>query len=299
METEPGRKHAVERRRRAAALDVAEHGLPQLEARPRLDLSLEHLPDPAEPHVAERVELTGLQLHRAFLRLRTFGHDDDRRIVPREPLLDVAADRIDVERTLRDEDDVRTPGQAGVQRDPTGVPPHPLDDEHSMVRLRRGVQSVDRVDRDLHRRVEAERVVGGAEVVVDGLRYADNPKTVFGEARRDTQRGLAADRDQAVDAQRREVGLDLLDAALDLEGVGSRGAEDRATARKNAASRADVERHRVALQRPAPAVTETDELVAVDLGALAHDCADHRVETRTVAATGQHSDTHAASLYTG
>src|SRR3954466_4464624 len=109
------------------------------------------------------------------------------------------------------------------------------------MRLRRRGQPVDGVDRDLHRRVEAERVVGGAEVVVDGLRYADNTQTVFGELGRHTERVFATDRDEPVDAQRREVGLDPLDAALDLDRVGPRGAEDRATTREDAARGADVE----------------------------------------------------------
>ena len=48
-------QHAVERGRRAAALDVAEHGGARLEAGALLDLALEPLADPAEPLVAELV----------------------------------------------------------------------------------------------------------------------------------------------------------------------------------------------------------------------------------------------------
>ena len=48
-------EHAVERRRRAAALDVAEHRRARLEAGALLDLALEPLADPAEPRVAELV----------------------------------------------------------------------------------------------------------------------------------------------------------------------------------------------------------------------------------------------------
>ena len=52
-DAEPGGQHAVERGRRAAALDVAEDRHPGLEAGARLDLVGERVADAAEPHVAE------------------------------------------------------------------------------------------------------------------------------------------------------------------------------------------------------------------------------------------------------
>src|SRR5207302_8803437 len=145
--------------------------------------------------------------------------DDDRRVVPREPLLDVGAHLVDVERPLGDEDDVGATGEAGVQRDPSGVSTHHFYDEHAVVGLGRGVQPVDRLDGDLPGGVEADGVVGGVEVVVDGLRYADDPKAVLGELSGHSERVLAADGDQPVDPERRQRLLDLLDAAVDLDGV--------------------------------------------------------------------------------
>src|SRR4051812_42753805 len=103
---------------------MAQDRLARLITRPRLDLTLEDLPDATEPHMAERVELAGLQLHRAFLRLRALGDDDDRRVVPGEALLDVAAHGIDVERPLRDEDHVGATGETRVQRDPARMTTH-------------------------------------------------------------------------------------------------------------------------------------------------------------------------------
>jgi hypothetical protein len=92
------------------------------------------------------------------------------RVVALEPGLDVGADLLDVERHLRDEDDVGTARHARVQRDPAGVPAHDLDDQRAVVRLGGGVQPVDRLHRDVDRGVEAEGEVGGVEVVVDRLR---------------------------------------------------------------------------------------------------------------------------------
>src|SRR3972149_1375608 len=47
---------AVKPRRRSAALQVSQHGNAGLVARARLDLSREHAPDAAQPHVPERVQ---------------------------------------------------------------------------------------------------------------------------------------------------------------------------------------------------------------------------------------------------
>ena len=116
---------------------------------------------------------------------------------------------------LGDQDDVGAAGEPGVERDPAGVAAHHLDDQHPVVALGRGVQAVDRLHRDVDRGVEAEGVVGGAEVVVDRLRHADDvdpaPRASAG---RDPERVLAADRDQPVDPGLAEVGGDPLDAAL-------------------------------------------------------------------------------------
>ena len=135
---------------------------------------------------------------------RALGDDDDRRVAACwKRRLDPAGDLVDVERLLGDQDDVGAAGHAGVQRDPAGVPAHDLDDQRAVVRLGGRVQPVDRLGRDVHRGVEAEGVVGGAEVVVDRLRHADDLHAVVVQLRRDAEGVLAADRDQRVDARAR------------------------------------------------------------------------------------------------
>ena len=213
-----------------------------------------------------------------------------------EALLDERADGLDVERLLGDEDDVGAAGEAGVQGDPARVAAHHLDDEHAVVRLGRGVQPVDRLHRDVDRGVEAEGEVGGVEVVVDRLGHADDVDAEVVQLGRDTERVLAADGDQRVDAEVGEVLLDLLDAALDLERVGARGAEDGAAARQDAAHLRDAELAGRALERALPAVAEADELVAVLLDALADHGPDDGVQAGAVAAPGEHSDAHAILL---
>ena len=230
--------------------------------------------------------------------MRALGDHHDRRVPGLEPVLDVAADLLDVERALRDEDHVGAAGQARVQRDPARVAAHHLDDERPVMALGRRVQAVDRLHGDVHRGVEAEREVGRAEVVVDRLRHADDGDALAVQPRGDAEGVLAADDDQRVHAEAAQVVLDPLDPAAAgpglLERVGPRRAEDRAAARQDAAHRGDVERHRVRLERPAPAVAEPDELEPVFLDPLAHHRADDGVQPGAVATTGQHSHSHRA-----
>ena len=186
-----------------------------------------------------------------------------------------------------------------MQRDPAGVAAHHLDHEHAVVRLGRGVQPVDRLHRDVDRGVEAEGEVGGVEVVVDRLGDADHVDAEVVQLGRHSEGVLASDGHQRVDAEVEQVLLDLLHAALDLERVGARGAEDGAAAREDAAHLRDAELAGHPLQRSLPAVAEPDELEAVLLDALADDGPDDRVQTGTVASSGEHSDAHGDLLMNG
>ena len=92
------------------------------------------------------------------------------------------------------------PAMPLVDREPARVASHDLDDHHAVVRLRGGVQAVDRLGRDRDGGVEAERLVGRREVVVDRLRHADHGQAVLDvQPCGDAERVLAADRDQPVE----------------------------------------------------------------------------------------------------
>ena len=137
----------------------------------------------------------------AVLGRRALGDDDDReRPAAALAAAQVLADLLDVERALGHEDRVGAAGHAGVHGDPAGVAAHDLADDHAVVRLGGGVQAVDRVGGDLHGGLEAERVVGAGEVVVDRLRHADDVDAVVGQPLGHAERVLAADRDQPVEA---------------------------------------------------------------------------------------------------
>ena len=78
---------------------------------------------------------------------------------------------------LRDQHDVGAAGESRGQRDPAGVASHDLDDHDALVALRGRVEPLERLDDDLDRGLEADRVVGRLEVVVDGLGHADDPRS--------------------------------------------------------------------------------------------------------------------------
>src|SRR5580765_1882643 len=92
------------------------------------------------------------------------------------------------------------------------------------------------------------------------------------------KRVLAADRNQPVNPGSMEVGRDALGASVLLEGVGPRGAKDRAAARQDAAYLRHAEWAAIPLQRPVPAIAIADELVVAVFDPLADDRPDHRVQ---------------------
>ena len=175
-----------------------------------------------------------------------------------------------------------------MHRDPAGVAAHHLDDHDAVVRLRGGVQPVDRLGADRDRGVEAERVVGAREVVVDRLRDADDRRAEVGmEAGGDAEGVLAADRDERVDLL--ECRPDGVDAAVELVRVRARGADDRAAARQDPGDLRAAERLEELLDHAAPALADADHLVAVRPRAP-RDGADDRVQAGAVAAAGEYSD---------
>ena len=165
----------------------------------------ELLADAAEADVAElvggRASWRPPPLARLVRELVALADDDDREVFPRACRRSISSQRLlDRDRLLGDQDHVGAAGDPAHDRDPAGVAAHHLDDHHAVVRLRGRVQPVDRLGRDRDGGVEAERVVGGREVVVDRLRDADDRELVLRvEPRRDAERVLAADRDERVE----------------------------------------------------------------------------------------------------
>ena len=119
-------------------------------------------------------------------RIRAFGDDDDAE-AGAEPLAlpNARGHLVEVERNLGNQHDVGAAGDARVERDPARVAAHHLDDHDAVVRLGGRVQPIDRLGRERHRRVEPERHRRLGDVVVDGLRHADDGNAALVELVRD------------------------------------------------------------------------------------------------------------------
>ncbi len=131
--------------------------------------------------MAEGVHLAVATGQRALHRERSLGDDDNRCVVAGKSMFDEGAHLFDVEGPLGNQDRVRTAGDSGVPGDPARVTTHDLDDEHTMVALRRRVQAIDRFGRNSHRCVKPEGVIGRAKIVVNGLWHAHNGKSLRGK----------------------------------------------------------------------------------------------------------------------
>ena len=151
--------------------------------------------------MAERVHFAITRWQGALQRKCSFGYDDDRRIVTRKSMFDERTHFLDVERTFGYEYGVCTPGDPRVPCDPTRVTSHDLDDEYTVVTLRRRMQSIDGFSSNRDGGVKTERVVGGSEIVVDGLWYAHDRKSYCSELGCHAQRVLSPDDNKTLHTQ--------------------------------------------------------------------------------------------------
>ena len=187
---------------------------------------------------------------------------------------------------------MRAAGDAGGVGDPAGVAAHDFNDDHAVVRVGGGVDAVDGLGGDHDRGVEAEGLVGAADVVVDGLGNADGLDAVLAQEERDRLRVVAAEGDERVDLVGLENLLHLLDAAGNLLHVGARGVQDGAALELNAVGVFESERNEVVVEHAAPAVQKADELVAVVVDSLSHRRINDRIQSGAIAAAGQQSNSH-------
>ena len=88
------------------------------------------------------------------------------------------------------------------------------------MRLGGGSEPVNGLHDDVDRGVKTKRDISTGQVVVDGLGNADGVHTVLGiESMSDTERVIASDGNQRIDASGLDGLEDLLDTRFILEGV--------------------------------------------------------------------------------
>ena len=115
--------------------------------------------------------------------------------------VDAHDDVVHVVGDLGHDDDLCARRDARIEGDVAAVAAHHFDDGDALVRIHRITQLVDDFEAGIHRRIEAQRIVGIFEVVVDGAGDADRGDAViFGERLCPAEGAVAADDDEAFDA---------------------------------------------------------------------------------------------------
>src|SRR5207237_382620 len=160
------------------------------------------------------------------------------------------------------------------------------------------MQAIDGIGCDADRGHEAERVTGRVEVVVGRLRHGDHRDAHVAETLRDAKRAVAADRDDAVDAELVNVFDDELRAIFTiargvrvLERIAAvRRAKQRAAFRQDAADGVDGQRYDRLRHQSFEAELDAGDFEVVIANGGANGGADDGVEAGTVAAAGENSD---------
>src|SRR5437899_1172807 len=186
-----------------------------------------------------------------------------------------------------------TPERPAIARSAAAFPKRVARRRSTAVVGARGrAQAIERVGDDRDRGIEADAEVRLREVVVHGLRHADDRDALLVEPLRHAQRVVAADRDERVEAEPADAVEDGAPARVILSWIGARGPEDRAAL---AEYRGDVARHEHArrglAEEAGPAVSDPERLVP-ERGRAEDDGADRRVEPGCVATAGEDPDPH-------
>ena len=291
-------EHAVIGAGAAAALDVAGHHMACLHAHHLAQLRRDALADAV---IGQRgaVGFALLLLHFGlFLAHGALGHGDDA-----ERLLALGAGfhglghLFDIVGYLGQQNHVRAARQARIQRQPARFVAHDFDHHAAAVAGGRGVDAVDDLGSNIHRRVETKGKIGAIDIIVDGLGQTDHVEPFLAEQVGRLVRAVAAQSHQAVELEIL-VGLFhggyLVHAALvNHPHVAERltaGSQNGAAQSKDAGELLFAHLLILALDEPAVAVADADDLRVKELVGCARHAADSRVEAGAVATAGQNAD---------
>src|SRR5690625_7529550 len=95
-----------------------------------------------------------------------------------------------------------------MQRNPANVAAHDFNNQNTVVGFGRGVQPVNGVGGNGHGGIKTEGVVGGVDVIVNGLGNTNDGHAVISEPLRAFECALAANSDECVDSGIFQIGFD-------------------------------------------------------------------------------------------
>src|SRR5690554_689707 len=289
---QPGGEHPVVRRRGSPALDVAKGCRPGLNTGALLNDRGQLLSDAAQTGSTKSIESSFVVGVVHGVEGEPFRDDDQRGTASIVRAGHPADDLVHRRLLLGDQDGVGARSHTGVQRDPADVTAHDFRDHAAPVGIARRAQAVHGVGGDLHGGVEAEGVVGGRDVVVDGLGNAHDLEAFIRQPLRRSEGAFASDGDDRLDIVALDHLADSIRSAVALERVGARGPENRSTLLADALHLVTAEGQQILFDDSAPSALEADELLTVELVAFEYSTADDRIQSRCVSTTGQDSDSH-------
>jgi hypothetical protein len=191
---------------------------------------------------------------------------------------------------------VRAAGDARAQRQPARAMPHDFRDDDAMMAVRRAVQPVNRLGRNVQRGGETKGRIGHRHVVVNGLGQRDD---VEAGLMKGAARFFACRRRPGRPAHRARICVIFDDdighvarATVNQHAVRlvAAGAENRAADGEDAGERGLVELQPPVFHEPAKAVAEADDLHAVKTERGFADAANGGVQSGAVAARRQNAD---------
>jgi len=207
-------------------------------------------------------------------------------------------------------------GHGGKHGGKAGVAAENFQDHETFMGARGSAQAIDHLNRARDAGAEADAVIRAGDVVVHSLGNADDFEAFFVETNTVTERVIAANWDQCVDAQPSEVlqnfGCEVIllsgkpvlemsgDVSLgDAAGIRAGGMEKGATGTAGAVDDFLVEEKEIVgvveilltdhIHEAGPAVANADDLVALADGAE-RDAANGGVETGNVTPSSQDTD---------
>jgi hypothetical protein len=130
--------------------------------------------------------------------------NDDEGEVPSMPpqLIDMCGDHLDPVGNLWDEDNIRTTGDAGGERDMPGIATHHFKDHHAVMACRGRLQPIERFGGNHNSCVVSDGCFRRANVIVDGFWDAYEAKApLLGEPSDDFETSITTDTDQPVDSE--------------------------------------------------------------------------------------------------
>src|ERR1700690_925691 len=101
------------------------------------------------------------------------------------------------------------------------------------MRLGRGMYAVNRLGRDIHRRIEAESKIGARKIVVNRLRNANHIDAVLKKFLRHRKRVIATNRNQSLAIMSSQVLGAAPQAIVILCRIGARSPQNGASPRQN------------------------------------------------------------------